>query len=487
MNRFNNIEQKQDNTKVDIKIPMLSDNSNIITIGNQRIRRKPQAQLNPKEVDLRTDYQKKQDQIYKENLIQQNQKQKDQENALNTLGAFTTFIMPSTHIGPLFRNNGKSYTDNWLSGEGSGNIVGNVAIDMLTPFAAGVVNRGTSLFKRVGTAGRFPYSTATSRFQRSSSMKRPRINKKRHEPSSEQLSDQKRTFLTEMGIQGFEFKRSRGYPDLYRVTKKEFLRPESSDIIVPKDGSSVDTYLNWMDQKFNISTPREAIASPSTMFSEFGDWVAGTYTPATKTARINTAYPSNIKSTFIHELGSHGTDGQVANRVIKDYPFTLRFPGVINFLRTGNGKFKIGPTVWNIYSNIASIKPGLVTTIKNRLANKNFWPTHGTNSTLGSSMWYEARATLNEARARLFMSEYFPGSKGRVEQTVDRMSDQDILDTIYAVNEYGKDYYRAYRLLSPKQQKQWMEKVRHALKYLPSATPFTFPIIQSTNESTYKK
>lgn len=32
MNRFNNIEQKQDNTKVDIKIPILPDNSNIITI-----------------------------------------------------------------------------------------------------------------------------------------------------------------------------------------------------------------------------------------------------------------------------------------------------------------------------------------------------------------------------------------------------------------------------------------------------------------------
>lgn len=31
MNRFNNIEQKQDNTKVDIKIPILPDN--IITIG----------------------------------------------------------------------------------------------------------------------------------------------------------------------------------------------------------------------------------------------------------------------------------------------------------------------------------------------------------------------------------------------------------------------------------------------------------------------
>lgn len=137
MNRFNNIEQKQDNTKVDIKIPRLPDNSNIITIGNQRIRRKPQAQLNPKEGDLRTDYQKKRDQIYKENLIQQNQKQKDQENALNTLGAFTTFIIPSTHIGPLFRNNGKSYTDNWLSGEGSGSTAGNVAIDILVPTIIG--------------------------------------------------------------------------------------------------------------------------------------------------------------------------------------------------------------------------------------------------------------------------------------------------------------------------------------------------------------
>lgn len=33
MNKFNSIEQKQDNTKVDIKIPILPDSSNIIAIG----------------------------------------------------------------------------------------------------------------------------------------------------------------------------------------------------------------------------------------------------------------------------------------------------------------------------------------------------------------------------------------------------------------------------------------------------------------------
>lgn len=473
MNRFNNIEQKQDNTKVDIKIPILPDNSNIITIGNQRIRRKPQAQLNPKEVDLRTDYQKKQDQIHKENLIQQNQKQKDQENALNTLGAFTTFIMPSTHIGPLFRNNGKSYTDNWLSGEGSGNTVGNVVIDMLTPFTiGGARSLATNAVKR------FPYSTNTS-------IRWPWMKQKQpHQFSPEQLSEQKKEFLQQMSLHGLEFKGSRRYPELASDIQKGFLRPGTGETIVPKDRSDISIYLDWMDQNFNISTPREAKALPA---NSFDNGVMGDYTYDTKVARINTAYPQQAGSTFIHELGSHGTDMQVADRVIENYPFTLRYPSVADFLRADVGKFRMDPTVQNIYSNIAGISPGLGNTIKSRLTSKNFKLTHGTNFLKDSSKWYEARSTLNEVRARLFKYGDFPDSQKYLERAIDQASDERILDLMRTINGYGNDYYRAYNLLPSKQQKQWMEKIRYALKYLPSATPFTFPIIQSTNESTYKK
>ena len=60
-----------------------------------------------------------------------------------------------------------------------------------------------------------------------------------------------------------------------------------------------------MDKTFSIHTPKVAKAYPSTEFPKF---VAGYYEPATDIAKINTAYPKYARSTFIHELGSHGTD-----------------------------------------------------------------------------------------------------------------------------------------------------------------------------------
>lgn len=48
-----------------------------------------------------------------------------------------SFVSPSTYIGPAFNNNGKSYVENVMSGEGTGNVTGNMAIDILTPSAIG--------------------------------------------------------------------------------------------------------------------------------------------------------------------------------------------------------------------------------------------------------------------------------------------------------------------------------------------------------------
>lgn len=282
-----------------------------------------------------------------------------------------------------------------------------------------------------------------------------------------------------MSLHGLEFKGSRQYPELASDIQKGFLRPGTGETIVPKDRSDISIYLDWMDQNFNISTPREAKALPA---NSFDNGVMGDYNYDTGVARINTAYPQQAGSTFIHELGSHGTDMQVADRVIENYPFTLRYPSVADFLRADVGKFRMDPTVQNIYSNIAGISPGLVNTIKGRLTNKNFKLTHGTNFLKDSSKWYEARSTLNEIRARLFKSGDFPDSQKYLERAIDQASDERILDLMKTINGYGKDYYRAYNLLPSKQQKQWMGRVRHALKYLPATTPFTFPAIQNTNE-----
>lgn len=420
--------------------------------------------------DRRNTYQRKQDEKRTQQLHRQYEEDKKQEEGMRNLQGFLTFISPSTYVGPVFNNNGKSYVESVMSGEGIGSTAGNVAIDMLTPFAIGGAKSLTSSAIR-----RLNIPVNTTRSIRLPWMKQKQF----YQFSPEQLSEQKKEFLQQMSLQGLEFKGARQYPELASDIQKGFLRPGTGETIIPKDRSDIGIYLDWMDQNFNISTPREAKALPA---NSFGKGVMGDYNQGTGVARINTAYPQEAGSTFIHELGSHGTDMQVADRVIENYPFTLRYPSVADFLRADVGKFRMDPTVQNIYSNIASISPGLGNTIKNRLINKNFKLTHGTNFLKGSSKWYEARATLNEIRAKMFKYGDFPDAAKRLEKRIDSAEDSEILEMMEATNGYGEDYYRAYNLLSPKRQKQWMERVRHALKYLPATTPFIFPAIQNKNE-----
>lgn len=63
---------------------------------------------------------------------------------MKNLQGILTFVSPSTYIGPIFNNNGKSYAENVMSGEGTGDIAGNVAIDILTPFAIGGATKVSS-------------------------------------------------------------------------------------------------------------------------------------------------------------------------------------------------------------------------------------------------------------------------------------------------------------------------------------------------------
>ena len=63
------------------------------------------------------------------------EEQKKKQKQAEAIEAVIKMSLPSTYIGPLLNNNGKSYTDNLLSGEGAGNWEGNLAIDLITPFA----------------------------------------------------------------------------------------------------------------------------------------------------------------------------------------------------------------------------------------------------------------------------------------------------------------------------------------------------------------
>lgn len=63
------------------------------------------------------------------------EEQKKKQEQAEAIEGVIKMTLPSTYIGPLFNNNGKSYTDNLLSGEGTGDWESNLAIDLVTPFA----------------------------------------------------------------------------------------------------------------------------------------------------------------------------------------------------------------------------------------------------------------------------------------------------------------------------------------------------------------
>lgn len=102
--------------------------------------------------DRRNTYQRKQDEKRTQQLHRQYEEDKKQEEGMRNLQGFLTFISPSTYVGPILNNNGKSYVENVMSGEGTGDVTGNVAIDMLTPFAIGGVKSLASNTVKLGNS-----------------------------------------------------------------------------------------------------------------------------------------------------------------------------------------------------------------------------------------------------------------------------------------------------------------------------------------------
>ena len=94
--------------------------------------------------DKRNTCQRKQDEKRTQQLHRQYEEDKKWEEGMRNLQGFLTFISPSTYVGPVFNNNGKSYVESVMSGEGTGSTAGNVAIDILTPFAVGGATKVSS-------------------------------------------------------------------------------------------------------------------------------------------------------------------------------------------------------------------------------------------------------------------------------------------------------------------------------------------------------
>lgn len=91
--------------------------------------------------DKRSKYQRQQDWHKTKQIQKQQEQDKNYEKGIETINSLTKLTLPSTYIGPLFNNNGKSYTDNLISGEGTGNAVGNLAVDLATPLAISKVSK----------------------------------------------------------------------------------------------------------------------------------------------------------------------------------------------------------------------------------------------------------------------------------------------------------------------------------------------------------
>lgn len=91
--------------------------------------------------DRRSAYQKQQDQKKAQQVYKQYEENKKYEEGMENLQVFSKLISPSTYIGPIFNNNNKSYLDNVLSGEGTGNVVSNIMIDLLTPLSVNKVSK----------------------------------------------------------------------------------------------------------------------------------------------------------------------------------------------------------------------------------------------------------------------------------------------------------------------------------------------------------
>lgn len=129
---------RQDNTRVQrpvISIPIqrtLKPGEYRVKINGKTVIAKPRyAELKP---DNRSQYQVKQNQKRSEVLRKAHEEEKNKEEAAKTVAALATLVSPSTYIGPLSNGNGKSYMDNLVSGEGTGNADANLAIDIATPF-----------------------------------------------------------------------------------------------------------------------------------------------------------------------------------------------------------------------------------------------------------------------------------------------------------------------------------------------------------------
>lgn len=176
---------------------------------------------------------------------------------------------------------------------------------------------------------------------------------------------------------------------------------------------------------------------------EYGDKIAGFHRTYTGDNIVLDTPKLNPYTIAIHEGASHATDGLI----------------------TDETKY--------LYNEILDILKGEFDPIKNSY---RLFPIFKFK-TKDSNEWYEIRATLNQVRDKL--RQYWKLANGKINlENINKVSDYEILNALKESNSYGKDYYNAYWKLSPELRKEAMQRIRHALKYLPLAGT---PVLISNN------
>ena len=320
--------------------------------------------------------------------------------------------MPSTYIGPVFNNNGKSYLDNVISGEGTGNTAGNLAIDLAIPFGFRLFNKGISYPYKIsrGTqAIKASYTTSTGLkitpeyeieqiYPIYRDMKKSKHFKPFSEPYFEEQIDNKNvTLLGQLDAGKYsEYQAER----IIQNMKNQGFDPDIPSSKIIHNGQRLyGTPSRMIREKskepINIYITNEPTNVIGFQLRDNGKAYARVYPNAT---------PEKIRLTTIHEGVSHGTDD------------------VVNTATDGAAADQYGR---------------ITKAVKNA----------GFAKTKGTEQWYELRSTMAEFMAKMFRKyvRAFPGStytdiQDAVYKEINNMSVNKLADELKLLNNYGRDY-----------------------------------------------
>lgn len=366
--------------------------------------------------DNRTTNQRKQDQARTKQIQKKYEADKNYEKGLETISTLSTLVMPSTYIGPAFNNNGKSYLDNVISGEGTGNTIGNLAIDLAIPFGFRLFNKGISYPYKTSRGTQAIKSSSKSSYIDPSGIKITpgleieqkypiyrNMKKSKHfipfsEPYfEEQIDDKYVTLLGQLDAGKYsEYQAER----IIQNMKHQGFDPDIPSSNLIHDGQRLygkpSTFIRKKSkQPISIYITDEPTNVVGFQLRDNGEAYARVYPNAT---------PEKIRLTTIHEGISHGTDD------------------VVNTATDGAAADQYGR---------------ITKAVKDA----------GFAKTKDTEYWYELRSTMAEFMAKMFRkhTKAVPGStcadvQDAVYKEIDNMSVNKLAEEFKSLNNYGRDY-----------------------------------------------